>query len=90
MTVKAGRGVEISLEALLAILRGRFPDLVDWDEFSSASVDWSPQVQKLGLYAINKKDDDYIPEPADFPMKTLGEGAPVPTVTIGLRELEIN
>jgi hypothetical protein len=83
--IKRGRGVEISYEALLAILRDRFPNFVAWDEFEKHfTIDADPQVQMLRLWSAGLYDHDAIINDRSVnPVRRIGQGAPIPVAQIG-------
>lgn len=76
---KRGRGVELTVEALIEVLAERFPDAVDWDAMRRANpaVEYSAPTSQLGLYFTWRNDRHEDPL-VSSPARPIGEGAPTP------------
>lgn len=85
---KFGRGIEISVEALVEILHQRFPTMADWDTLSNMvpQVSVDPQMGIVGLYFVGRGEPPIEGESA-FPLRRIAERAPVPSTVIATPHL---
>lgn len=88
---KYGRGVELTYEALIAVIKQRFPNFIDWDEVESMTphLDWSVQTEVFGLYftAISDVQRMERASQAAHTVRRVGQGAPIPTAMLRLDSL---
>jgi hypothetical protein len=92
-TVKLGVGIEISTEALVEVLRQRFPNIVDWDALPAPQVEYGAPVEMLWLGFTRRQSRFGGPETnvkVAHPIRTVAEGAPIPTARITARNLRFD
>ena len=91
--IKMGRGIEFTNEALVELIRQRFPNLLDWEAITTCStphVVTSTETNTTGLFFY--LPDGWLGNEADEPViaspfRRIGEGAPVPTSNMRLHNL---
>ena len=89
--IKTGRGIELTTEALIELIRQRFPNLVDWEMLANHTpgMNHDPATGLCRMYFSWIGEDDDRPDTGAFPIWRVGEGAPIPVVRIGVQNLKI-
>src|SRR5687768_11062196 len=88
---KWGVGVELTMEALIALIRERFPNLVDWEAITMMpSVEYSAPTQTWGMYFTSSGLYPATDESVGMPLRRVWEGGPVPTTRLRLASVDFD